>query len=325
MGPPTLRVLKTLELLQARGRIGGAELAERLGVDRRTVRRYIARLEELGIPVTSELGRDGAYMLVAGFKLPPMMFTDDEALAVAVGLLASRQLGLAESGPAMASAQAKLERVMPRRLQQRVRAINDTVALEFFRPAADLDPAVLITLTTAAQSQQRVRLQYSNARGEFTERDFDAYGLAYRIGRWYVAGMCRLRGDLRCFRLDRVQSVVPLEVEFTRPRNFNALEYLKMALSAQPAAHPVEVLLETDLLSAQRALYYAASDLEWVGDGVLFRCQVEDLDWFARELARLPFDMIVREPQALRAALARRGAELARIATRHPNRGPDLP
>ena len=316
MGPPTLRVLKTLELLQARGRINGAELAARLGVDRRTVRRYITRLEELGIPVTSEQGRDGAYMLVAGFKLPPMMFTDDEALAVAVGLLASRQLGLAESGPAVASAQAKLERVMPMRLQRRVRAIDETVALEFFRPAADLDPAVLVMLTGAAQAQQRVRLRYLSAREEYTERDFDAYGLAYRIGRWYVAGMCHLRNGLRCFRLDRVQSVEPLEVVFTRPRNFNALEYLKMMLCTQPAAHPVEVLLETDLLSAQRALYYAASDLEWTGEGVMLRSQVEDLDWFARELSRLPFDMVIREPAALRAALDRQAGRLARIAAR---------
>ena len=316
MGPPTLRVLKTLELLQARGRINGAELAERLAVDRRTVRRYITRLEELGIPVTSEQGRDGAYMLVAGFKLPPMMFTDDEALAVAVGLLASRQLGLAESGPAVASAQAKLERVMPMRLQQRVRAIDETVSLEFFRPAADLDPAVLISLTTAAQSQQRVHLRYLSAREEFTERDFDAYGLAYRIGRWYVAGMCHLRKELRCFRLDRVQAVEPLEIEFTRPRDFNALEYLKMMLGTQPAAHPVEVLLETDLLSAQRALYYAAGDLESVGDGVVLRSQVDDLDWFARELARLPFDMRIREPVALREALGRHAGRLSRIAAR---------
>jgi predicted DNA-binding transcriptional regulator YafY len=131
--------------------------------------------------------------------------------------------------------------------------------------------------------------------------------------------MCHLRHGLRCFRLDRVQSVVPLDVAFNRPRQFNALEYLKMTLSAQPAAHPVEVLLETDLLSAQRALYYAASDLEWVGDGVLFRCQVDDLDWFARELARLPFDMMIREPAALRVALERRAVELARIAHRRPN------
>ena len=113
MYSPTTRVLTVLELLQAHGRLSGAELARRLEVDGRTLRRYIAKLEDLGIPVVAERGRYGCYSLVAGFKLPPMMFTDDEALALALGLLAARGLGLAEAAPAVQSAQAKLERVMP--------------------------------------------------------------------------------------------------------------------------------------------------------------------------------------------------------------------
>jgi predicted DNA-binding transcriptional regulator YafY len=118
MARPTTRVLAVLELLQAHGRMSGAELARRLAVDRRTVRRYIAALEELGIPVTAERGSAGGYMLVAGFKLPPMTFTDDEALALSVGLLAARGLGLAAAAPAVASVQAKLERVMPAGLKR---------------------------------------------------------------------------------------------------------------------------------------------------------------------------------------------------------------
>jgi predicted DNA-binding transcriptional regulator YafY len=109
----TTRVLAVLELLQAHGRLCGRELAERLGVDRRTVRRYITALEELGIPITAERGRGGAYMLVAGFKLPPMMFTDDEALALAIGLLAARGLALAQAAPAVASARASASNAPP--------------------------------------------------------------------------------------------------------------------------------------------------------------------------------------------------------------------
>ena len=126
MSGPTTRVLTVLELLQTHGQIGGAELAERLGVDRRTIRRYITVLEELGIPVMTEQGRYGGYRLVAGFKLPPMMFTDEETLAVSLGLLAARQLGLADAAPAIASVQAKLERVMPANLKKRVRGVSDT-------------------------------------------------------------------------------------------------------------------------------------------------------------------------------------------------------
>src|SRR4030095_1717144 len=126
--------------------MSGSELSHRLGVDPRTVRRYVVSLEELGIPITAERGRDGHYMLVSGFKLPPMMFTDDEALALSVGLLAARGLGLAHAAPAVASAQAKLERVMPAKLKQRVRAVNDTVTLETAAPVSAVDNQSLVTL-----------------------------------------------------------------------------------------------------------------------------------------------------------------------------------
>src|SRR5688500_18207053 len=98
---PTTRVLTVLELLQARGELGGQELAERLEVDRRTVRRYVTMLRDLGIPVEATPGRGGGYRLQPGFKLPPLMFTDEEALAVALGLLAARRLGFTASAPAV--------------------------------------------------------------------------------------------------------------------------------------------------------------------------------------------------------------------------------
>src|SRR5512138_1927827 len=196
---PTTRVLAALELLQTHKRISGAELARRLDVSVRTVRRYIAALEDIGIPVTAEHGRDGAYMLVAGFKLPPMMFTDDEALALSVGLLASRGLGLAEAAPAVASAQAKLERVMPDKLRRRVSAVDETVTLELSRPAAALNNAVLVTMSAAAQKRERVHMRYRTPQQEDSERDFDPYGLAYRAGRWYAVGMCHLRRGVRSF------------------------------------------------------------------------------------------------------------------------------
>src|SRR5258708_7933449 len=130
MPRPTTRVLAVLELLQTHGRMSGAELARRIEVDGRTVRRYISMLEELGIPMTAERGRDGAYMLVAGFKLPPMMFTDDEALALSVGLLAARGLGLADAAPAGATAPAKLRRVVPAGVKKPVRARGETDTAE---------------------------------------------------------------------------------------------------------------------------------------------------------------------------------------------------
>src|SRR5258708_32232740 len=114
MPHPTTRVLAVLELLQSHGQIGGAELARRVEVDRRTLRRYIAMLEEMGIPITTEQGRYGGYRLVPGYKLPPMMFTDEEAQALSLGLIPARGFGPADAAPALQSAQANVGRGLPR-------------------------------------------------------------------------------------------------------------------------------------------------------------------------------------------------------------------
>ncbi|MBF5045228.1 YafY family transcriptional regulator [Aggregicoccus sp. 17bor-14] len=317
MSRPTTRVLAVLELLQTHGRLSGAELAARLEVDRRTVRRYIAALEELGIPLTAERGRDGHYGLVAGFKLPPMMFTDDEALALSVGLLAARGLGLAEGAPAVASAQAKLERVMPAGLKRRVRAVDETVALELARPREPArDNAALVSLAAAAQAQERVRLRYAAAAasGEETERDFDPFGLAYRQGRWYVVGTCHLRGGLRSFRLDRVRGVVPQGLHFERPRDFDALAHLTRSLATLPRAHAVQVLLRTDLERARREVAPSFGVLEPAPGGVLLRTEAEELPWVARELSRLSFPFEVQQPAALRDVLAEHARRLLALA-----------
>jgi predicted DNA-binding transcriptional regulator YafY len=317
MTRPTLRVLTVLELLQSRGRIGGAELAQRLDVDRRTVRRYISKLEELGIPITAEHGRDGGYALVAGFKLPPLMFTGDEALALSVGLLASRGLGLGEAAPAVASAQAKLERVMPDKLRRRIGAVNETVTLELSHPAATFDNDVLVVLSGAAQNRVRTRLRYrGQGQGNDTERDFDPYGLIYRAGRWYVVGHCHLRRGLRSFRLDRVISAQALPAWFVRPAAFDALEYLKHSVAMLPRAHAIEVLLKTDMQTARRELFSAFGVLEPLADGILLRSQADDLGWFAQELARLPFEFEIRSPDALGDALRTLARRLQRIARR---------
>jgi biotin operon repressor len=199
-------VLAALELLQTHKRISGAELARRLDVSVRTVRRYITALEDIGIPITADQGRAGAYTLVAGFKLPPMMFTDEEALAVAIGLLAVRELGVAEAVPAVDSAQAKLERVMPETIRHRLGDIDDTIRLDIANPRPPASNVPLGTLSAAAHAHQRIRLRYESPASGITTREFDPYGLSYQGGRWYAVGMCHLRRDMRTFRLDRSTS-----------------------------------------------------------------------------------------------------------------------
>ena len=325
MPRPTIRVLTVLELLQARGRVSGAELALELGVDNRTLRRYIAMLEELGIPITSERGRYGGYALVAGFKLPPMMFTDDEAWALALGLLAARGLGLTEAAPAVASAQAKLERVMPLSLRHRVGLTEETIALELPRAGVIAgDGAALRLLGAAAKSRQRVHLRYQTAHSEISARDFDTYGLAWRGGRWYAVGHCHLRSGLRSLRIDRIQSVQALPLVFTRPAGFDALGYLAQSIATLPRAHQIEVLLNTDLTTARREVFAGIGLLQMHGGHVLLRAQADDLDWFARELSRLPFDFEIRTPEALCAALLARALHLQRMAAPRAINSPDI-
>jgi len=216
--------------------------------------------------------------------------------------------------PALASARAKLERVFPAKLKSRLRAVDESVALEFTRPATVIDQQVLGLLCGATQERHRVRMAYQSQKEEQTEREFDPYGLVYRAGRWYIVGWCHLRRGLRSFRLDRVVSASSSAVTFERPADFDALAYLKQSITMIPRAHSVEVLLETDLASAQKHLVPYVGTLEWTGDGVLLRAQADNLDWIARELARLPFDFAVKSPAALRGAVARTAQRLSRLA-----------
>jgi predicted DNA-binding transcriptional regulator YafY len=312
---PTTRVLAVLELLQAHGRISGSELAQRLEVDGRTLRRYIAMLEEMGIPITAERGRHGGYALVAGFKLPPLIFTDDEALALSVGLLAARKLGLAEAAPAVASSQAKLERVMPPTLEARVRAIYETVKLDLPNPNAPDSNRALAELSSAAQKRLRVHMVYAADGRAASERDFDPYGLAYQNGSWYALGFCHMRQGLRSFRLDRIAQVHVLDKVFERPKDFDAVEHLSRAIASMPRAHAIRVRLKTDLQRARQELFAWLGVLEPDESGVVLHSQAGDLHWYARELARLPFAFEILDPPELRTAVvdcAQRLMELAK-------------
>jgi predicted DNA-binding transcriptional regulator YafY len=300
---PTTRVLALLELLQTHGRMSGAELAPRLGVDRRTLRRYVMKLEDIGIPITAERGRAGGYALMPGFKLPPMMFTEDETLALSLGLLAARGLGLAEAAPAVASAQAKLARVMPDGLKRRVEAVDGTVKLDAARSVAPASNQALVALTNAAQACRRVALCYRDGHGEESLRHFDPYGLALRHGRWYAAGMCHLRQALRTFRLDRIADVTPLAEGFERPSGFDPMAHVIQSIATLPRAYAIEVLLKGEMAAVQGHLFAEAGVLEDTAEGVVLRAQSDELDWFARQLAGMPFDFEIRQPPALHAAV----------------------
>lgn len=311
---PTTRVLAVLELLQVHGRLTGPELARRLEVDARTLRRYVTMLQDLGIPIVAERGRHGAYTWGEGAKLPPLMFSNDEALALALGLLSSRRLGLAEGAAASESARAKLERVLPHELRQRVRAFSETVSLDTRAAPAQVPAAILFELSRAAHERQRASLRYRAATGEVTDRDVDPYGLARREGHWYVVARCSLRRGPRTFRLDRIVRLEVLEERFTRPAGFDVLAFMDEAWANLPREHPFEVSLAGDLASAQRVLGKGLGVLEPHGTGVRLRGNTDNFDWLAAELAALPFAFKVKSPHGLRAAVREIGQRLMSAA-----------
>jgi predicted DNA-binding transcriptional regulator YafY len=306
-----------LELLQARERIGVPELARRLEVGERTVRRYAAMLREMGIPVEAELGRYGAYYLRSGYRLPPMIFTDEEALGLALGLLAARHLGLAEVAPAVEGALAKLERVMSEALRGQVRALQETVSIAAGRPQAPARSEALLTLAAAVGEQRSVRLRYSSGLSRETKREVDPYGVMHREGYWYAVGHCHLREGMRLFRLDRVLEAEMLEETFVRPAG---LDSPGAVLSAVANTHgdrwSVEVLLEAGVDEVRGQLPSVGLSLEQTEGGTLLRCSTWSLEWPARVLAGLDCSFVVRRPAELRDALELRAEKIATLARR---------
>ncbi len=297
---PTARVLTVLELLQSHGRMSGPELARRLEVNVRTVRDYIEMLGDLGIPVEAERGRYGAYRLRPGYKLPPLMFTEDEALALTLSLLMAREHGLAQTAPSFEGVLAKIERVLPASTRERIQAVEQTVVFaSSFAPVAPSIAAVMIA-SAAVQSQHRVRLRYRSAHAEVTERFFDPYGVVSHEGFWYTIGYCHLRKAQRLFRLDRILQVEMTSDTFLRPANFEPLAAVQRALAAVPRVWQVEVWLETTLEEAQRQTPLSKGHFAEANQGVLIRCEVEDLPWMARLLAGLGIPFVIHHPPELR-------------------------
>tara|TARA_R110002020_G_scaffold108586_1_gene251593 strand:+ start:2459 stop:3442 length:984 start_codon:yes stop_codon:yes gene_type:complete len=305
MAGPTTRILTVLELLQANGQMDGAELAERLGVDRRTIRRYITALEDIGVPIVTEQGRYGGYRLVAGFKLPPMMFTDEETFAVSLGLVAASQLGLTNAAPAIASVQAKLERVMPANLQRRVRGISETTQVILPRREPSRDDRALETLTKATEAMRTVGLIYHSPQHDQIERRIDPYGLVFQQGRWYAVGFCHLRGAMRSFRLDRISGVHLLDDTFMRPAHFDAAEFLSKSIMSWGPTHEVSLLLHIDRDEAAyfKKQPFCTGQFEQVKDGLLLNTRTDSFEWFAYWLAQLPFRFTILKPEGLKEAL----------------------
>ncbi len=307
MSRPTARVLAMLELLQTGGQRTVGELAARLGVDERTVRRYAEHLADLGIPVRAERGRYGGYRISPGYKLPPLMLTDDEAVAVVLGLGAAERAGLATTEEAAtASALAKVSRVLPRALGQRIDSLLSTAQFttpQFTTPVRTSAPAgadTLLGLASAAQARRTVMIVYTAWDGRESQRELDVYGLVFHSGRWYVTGRDHGRDDVRTFRLDRIASVRQGDGSYVVPADFDAGTQVVSGIAAVGWSYEVSVVLRTTLAEAGERLPRSAGRMSEHVDGVLLETRADHLDGMAQMLAGLGWDFEVITPDALR-------------------------
>jgi predicted DNA-binding transcriptional regulator YafY len=313
MYSPSTRLLTVLELLQSQGEVTGPELAARLEVDVRSVRRYITMLRDLGIPVESEPGRYGAYSLRPGFRLPPLMFNSTEIMAIILGLMAVRRLGMTGT-LGVESATAKIERVLPDELRERVRAIQDVLTLNINANPSSVE-SILTPFSLAAYQHRQLWLRYcARSSSDYSERVIDVYGLVYHLSAWYAVGYCHLRGGLRNFRLDRVVEVKLLDTPFEPPADFDALDYLMDSTARMPGVWNVEVLLKTSLQEAKARVSPTVAVLEEVEGGVVLRAWADGLDWIARYLVSVGIPLTVIQPAELKAALRQLASRIMQMA-----------
>lgn len=313
---PTARLLELLELLQAQPLLTGREIADRLAVDRRTARRYIAALQDLGIPIEGQRGVGGGYRIRPGFRLPPLMLTDDEAVVVALGTLAAGRLGITGSAESVDGALAKIHRVLPDGLRRRVEALEET--LDFTasaRGSAPVGGETVLLLAEAIRRRRRLRMAYRSYAGEETERELSPLGLVVHTGRWYLAAFDHGRDDLRTFRADRIRRpVLDDEPADPPPAGFDAVAYVSTSLARTPWRWEVEVLLDLPFDEAARRVPATLAELVEADGGTLLKIRVGSLDWAASVLAGLGCGFTILRPDELRSsirALADRLAESA--------------
>ncbi|MEC3992701.1 WYL domain-containing protein [Actinacidiphila sp. DG2A-62] len=338
MARPTARVLALLELLQAGGTRTVVDLAERLGVDQRTVRRYVEQLRDMDIPVEGVRGRYGGYRLARHYRMPPLMLNDEEGLAVVWALLVTQH---AHSGPvtplAMETATAKVRRVLPAALARRIDAVLR--AVDFTgerhpdaedhddaeaRPGADEGARTLLGLAEAARDRRPVAFAYRTRQGRAATRHVEPHGIVAHRNLLYLTGFDADRRAQRTYRLDRMADLRLLPGAFEAPATVDPVAQVLGPLSAAPSRYDVCVLIRADPAHVRRWIpetlgtMTPASPPEGADgqDWLRVFLRAERLEWVAGTLAMLDRPFVVQQPEALKAAVLALGRRLAEHAAR---------
>lgn len=311
------RLLRLLALLQARRHWAGAELAERLAIHPRTLRRDIERLRELGYPIEASSGVAGGYAFRPGQALPPLLLDDDEALAVSIALrtAASGMVGGIEETALRAV--VKLEQVMPARLRQRADALRHSI-VPLDSPGPVVDATLLATLAGACRDQLSVGFAYTDLHGAASERRVDPQGMVHTGSRWYLVAWDRDRTAWRTFRIDRIVPPATVGAHFSPrpgPDGGDLKAFVSRAIAVSPYPTQARIVLHAPKEAMAQRIPAAYGLVEAIdGQRCLLRCGAHALDALAYWLLAFDVDFEVLSPPELQAHLARAGERAHRAA-----------
>ncbi|MFF8319118.1 helix-turn-helix transcriptional regulator [Streptomyces bobili] len=309
------RLLQLLSLLQTPREWPGGELAGRLQVSRRTVRRDIDRLRELGYPVQATKGSDGGYRLIAGKAMPPLVLDDEEAVAIAVGLRAGAGHALEGVDEASVRALAKLEQVLPARLRHRVATLQAATTPLTSGDGASIAPETLTAIASTVAGHERLRFAYRAKDGTESRRLTEPYRLVSTGRRWYLVAYDLERDDWRTFRVDRVAQPFATGTRFT-PREVpqgDAAEYLRQSIQRRQETYEFDVTFQASAEAVAARLPSWFGRPEQTPDGCRLRAVTGDpLEWLAVRLAMLGHEFTVHSPEELVDCVRELGGRLGR-------------
>ena len=310
-GMSAARLLALLSLLQTPREWPGSELARRLEISPRTVRRDVERLRDLGYPVEATMGAEGGYRLVAGAAMPPLLLDDEEAVAMAVGLRAAA--GQAVQGIEEASVRAltKLERVLPSRLRYRVGALTAATVQLVTGEQQAVDPGQLTGIAAAVTNHERLRFTYRDNDGTETKRHVEPYRLIAAGRRWYLAAFDLERDDWRLFRVDRIANAQPTGARY-QPRELPEGDPASFATSKLYSLVPTyEAVVVVDL-PADRVPSYLGTAEPLDAHRSRVRAGADTLEWLAFRFATAGCEFTVEEPRELVDYLRKLGGRVDR-------------
>jgi predicted DNA-binding transcriptional regulator YafY len=312
------RTLRLLSLLQTHRFWPGDELADRLGVSPRTLRRDVDRLRELGYPVEARRGIDGGYQLGAGAALPPLVLDDDEAVALAIGLRTAAQGAVAGIEESSVRALAKVARIMPPHLRRRVDALRAmTSGPAVWSGGPNVDAGVLTAVAQACRDEERLRFAYTAQNAERSTRHVEPHRLVSLGRRWYLVAFDLGRNDWRSFRLDRLDSLRTTGMRF-QPRPLpaeDAVSFVRAGIQNLPTNYRVEVLVHAPGATVRGRLGQWVSVEDVDDQSCRARMTVDNLDWTALALGSAGADFEVIRPPELVAHLRDWGARFTRAAS----------